>query len=356
MPVIAKAMIEHATGAMMSNTLPGVEAVKVSSERPQDSFWISDWSTTALLVGLTIPLIVWNLVTFGSLLPLPVAQFTFPVMAAAMLVYPLVTRQKVNGAVVQYPDLSQLGREAATAVGIVVMCLLLNLLVMALFKWIVPTAPYAPDRLYRAARSGLTPQFLVIAGYSTLFTPLAEEVFFRGFLINALKRRLPHVAAIVVQAVLFGVMHGYGVGATVSTVMLGAVLGLLYCWRQTILTPFLVHAGYNSVGFAVIIVGMLASGSQGTLGVILDMNTERCVVKSVVPDSPAEQAGLFEGDIIRQIDDCVIGRGIDLPKCVSGYDPGTAVTVRLTRGNRNLTKRLKLVRRDQIGKTTMFGQ
>ena len=157
------------------------------------------------------------------------------------------------------------------------------------------------------------------------------------------------VAAIVLQAVVFGVMHGYGLGATISTVMLGVVLGVIYSWRKTVVTPFLIHAGYNSAGFAVIIASMLTSGSQAALGVIPARTAEQCVVQTVVPGSPAEQAGIVAGDIIRKTNDQEIERAADLLEFVANLTPKTTVTLHLERGEQHLTKRVTLVRRDQLG-------
>ncbi len=317
------------------------------------SLWDSQWSTAQLLGGLCIPLVVWMLAGFGSRLSPEAVQIAFPVLTTAMLVYPLVTRRNPGGYILQVPGLKQFGREAAVALILVSVCLVLNLIVMMGSRWLWPDVSYAPERLHRAAQSNLTPWFVAIAVYSTFFTPLAEEVFFRSFLLRALHRRLPLFAAILIQAAVFGLMHAYSFGATVSTVLVGIVLGTVYCWRRTVLSPYLVHAAYNAVGFAVIIAGMLTSSSQATLGVIPDMDSERCIVKTIIPDSPADRAGMNAGDIILKINDRPIGTSKDLLSCVSGFKPGAIIEVQFTRGDSTLIRQVQLSRRDQTDKSDM---
>ena len=319
-----------------------------SREYHIDALRTSSWSSTTTLAGLLSPLLVWGLTVGGSRFSGGVTSFMFPVLATTMLIFPLITRRKQEGAVMYFPGFGQLGIEAAIAIPCIVLCLLLNLMVMTMSVRLLPDVPYPPERLQHASHSALTTQFLVITVYSILYTPLAEEVFFRGFLINAIRRHVVEVAAIVLQAVFFGLMHGYGLGATISTVMLGVVLGVIYSWRKTVVTPFLIHAGYNSAGFAVIIASMLTSGSQAALGVIPARTAEQCVVQAVVPGSPAEQAGIVAGDIIRKINDQEIERAADLLGFVANLTPKTTVTVHLKRGEQHLTKRVTLVRRDQL--------
>lgn len=134
--------------------------------------------------------------------------------------------------------------------------------------------------------------------------------------------------------------------------MLGVVLGVIYSWRKTVVTPFLIHAGYNATGFAVIIASMLTSGGQAALGVIPDSAAERCLVQAVVPGSPAEQAGVLAGDIIWKINDQEIEWAADLLDVIANLTPKTKVTVHLERGEQRLTKRVTLVRRDQLGTGT----
>lgn len=84
-----------------------------------------------------------------------------------------------------------------------------------------------------------------------LFTlgPFAEELFFRGFLYNALRRRTVPLAAVLLQALAFALMHygtTYGNLVQVGLVFLmGLVLAGVYEWRKTLWAPILLHGLYN---------------------------------------------------------------------------------------------------------------
>src|SRR5436305_1745389 len=80
--------------------------------------------------------------------------------------------------------------------------------------------------------------------------PVGEELFFRGFLYNALRRRWPRAVALVVQAAVFGLLHTFGFTHAVFAGVLGLLLGLIYDWRRNLLTPVTVHALQNLAAVA----------------------------------------------------------------------------------------------------------
>src|SRR5690606_30212345 len=70
---------------------------------------------------------------------------------------------------------------------------------------------------------------------------VCEELFFRGYLLGALKNRWPAWAAILATSLLFGVFH-LSVGGlaaverVVTSTFLGLVLGWM-CWRTGTIWP-----------------------------------------------------------------------------------------------------------------------
>src|SRR3954452_11651654 len=78
--------------------------------------------------------------------------------------------------------------------------------------------------------------------------PIAEELFFRGFMYGALRRSIGWIAAALITGVVFGIVHAGGTDA-VFLVPLG-VLDFLLCWlyRQTssLLPGMAVHAFNNA--------------------------------------------------------------------------------------------------------------
>jgi carboxyl-terminal processing protease len=73
-----------------------------------------------------------------------------------------------------------------------------------------------------------------------------------------------------------------------------------------------------------------AKGRYGGIGVNLNMNNGRILVNSVFPDSPAEKAGVKDGDLITEVDGKPVrGRKIaDSLEALTG-EPGTPITVRV---------------------------
>lgn len=82
--------------------------------------------------------------------------------------------------------------------------------------------------------------------------PLAEELFFRGFLFGALRRRGLVVAA-GVSGLAFGLAHlgGSPVGFIVPLALLGILLALLYERTGSLYPPIALHALNNSIAFGV---------------------------------------------------------------------------------------------------------
>jgi len=95
--------------------------------------------------------------------------------------------------------------------------------------------------------------YLGILVYAFTIAPFYEEVYFRGFFYNALKNRMHWVAAGLIQALVFAVLHPYG-WLGIIKVFLGAVVFMfLYEHRKRLLTPILAHAQVNFVTSAMLI-------------------------------------------------------------------------------------------------------
>ncbi|MCR4787320.1 MAG: CPBP family intramembrane metalloprotease [Lachnospiraceae bacterium] len=82
---------------------------------------------------------------------------------------------------------------------------------------------------------------LVIYG---IFSPLAEEIIFRGILYNRMKRVFPLYVSMFVSSLLFGIFHGNPVQGIYGTLM-----GLLIVWSyehfKNFSAPLIVHSVAN---------------------------------------------------------------------------------------------------------------
>ena len=76
--------------------------------------------------------------------------------------------------------------------------------------------------------------------------PLLEEVIFRGFLFSWLRQRMGAPLGLVVQAVIFAVIHQYAAGV-LPLFALSLVLGLAYVYTQRLMVCVWMHMFFNGM-------------------------------------------------------------------------------------------------------------
>lgn len=80
--------------------------------------------------------------------------------------------------------------------------------------------------------------------------PIAEDLVFRGIIQGELRRVMPGWLAVLIQAVIFALVHGNPI--QISYVILPAiVLGASYEWTKSIYVPIALHMIFNFLGSAV---------------------------------------------------------------------------------------------------------
>jgi hypothetical protein len=84
---------------------------------------------------------------------------------------------------------------------------------------------------------------LIVVGPAT---GLGEEMLFRGFLFNLLKRRIGVWPGIVLSGLVFALVHGYFIGA-VPVFLLGMALAYTYQRTGSLWTSILFHATNNGI-------------------------------------------------------------------------------------------------------------
>lgn len=115
-------------------------------------------------------------------------------------------------------------------------------------------------------REGALSRFGDLAGNTSLFVIWlailwvagpAEELFFRGFMINALsdvfgKSWVASALAILIPALIFGAGHMYyqGVRGLFTTGLIGVTLGCLFlAYKRNVWPLMIAHAGANTLVF-----------------------------------------------------------------------------------------------------------
>jgi membrane protease YdiL (CAAX protease family) len=95
-----------------------------------------------------------------------------------------------------------------------------------------------------------------LVGYAVLLAfvaPLAEEVFFRGFVYGVLREKVSVIWAALATGVVFGLVHvaGSPIETVGVLVILGVLLCLLYQRTGSLLPCIALHALNNAISFAV---------------------------------------------------------------------------------------------------------
>jgi membrane protease YdiL (CAAX protease family) len=99
---------------------------------------------------------------------------------------------------------------------------------------------------------------LLFMAMAVLIAPLVEETIFRGYLYPLMAKSFGVLPGIVVTGVLFGLMHGYQLGWTLSLVSTLIFVGIIFTFVRartgTVFASFLLHLGYNStIAFVAIV-------------------------------------------------------------------------------------------------------
>ncbi len=105
-------------------------------------------------------------------------------------------------------------------------------------RWLTPGASSVASLLPQGPLEAI---LWVVLSISAGF---CEELAFRGYLLHQFRALTGRTtAAVVVQALLFGVAHGYqGLAATVSIAAYAVLLGMVAVWRRSLRPGMLAHA------------------------------------------------------------------------------------------------------------------
>lgn len=114
--------------------------------------------------------------------------------------------------------------------------------VLCIFHSIIPNAFASYDRLVEKANSAQTPILLILC--ICILAPIGEELLFRGVLFSYAKQIQKPAAAVLLQAVLFGIYHGNLVQGVYASFM-GIILGALAYKFQKITPAILLHLSVN---------------------------------------------------------------------------------------------------------------
>ena len=85
-----------------------------------------------------------------------------------------------------------------------------------------------------------------------LAIPIAEEILYRGCLIDILRRKVDVRMSMIISSIAFGIAH-FDVANSIGTGLLGFVLAWLRFSTNSLYPSIAMHAGFNLVGYSVIL-------------------------------------------------------------------------------------------------------
>ena len=101
------------------------------------------------------------------------------------------------------------------------------------------------------------PRFFVTLLGAGFLAPVAEELFFRGFLYTALRQRLGIAAAVTISSLVFAVGHIDALGVVAASFIMGIALALAYEYTRSLWVAIAIHAFNNSLATVLVYLLML---------------------------------------------------------------------------------------------------
>ena len=81
-----------------------------------------------------------------------------------------------------------------------------------------------------------------------VLAPFMEEILMRGFLLGGLTVNYGKAAALALSSAVFALLH-FNMVQTLSALICGVVLGLIYLQTGSVSCCIAAHAGYNMISF-----------------------------------------------------------------------------------------------------------
>ena len=133
----------------------------------------------------------------------------------------------------------------AFAVGMWLMALIILMFWIAALNWLKLDFLLPPDTAQQVMdkAGGNLIATLILVG---IVGPIAEEIFFRGFVLPGLMKRFGVTQSLLLSSLLFGIFH-FDPGAIVPTFILGLALGWVYLKTGALWPAIFAHGLHNSL-------------------------------------------------------------------------------------------------------------
>ncbi len=185
---------------------------------------------------LTLGLIVDQLVTY------------VPILVFLVIALPRVAHRSLRGLGLGAPRFMDL---AFGIGGAVLMCIAVTLTALLQKRLTGISGEQKVVSMFQDTHPGLLLNLFVVI--AVVIAPIVEEFVFRGFVFNALLRRMPLALAAILSGILFGAVHGEPI-VIAPLAIGGAVLAWIYYSSGSLWSSMLAHATFNAINLAGVLV------------------------------------------------------------------------------------------------------
>lgn len=117
------------------------------------------------------------------------------------------------------------------------------------------------DVILRATAWGSPGWRTALFGLVALYSPVVQEIIFRGLLLQGLLQRTNVVVALAVSSGIFAVLHaGGGAFSVADTFVFGALQGALFIRFRSLTAPIASHVAVNSFAMAQVLWALQQAG------------------------------------------------------------------------------------------------
>lgn len=214
----------------------------------------------------------------------------------------------------------------------------------ALYYWL--TGEVLGSAADAALGNGFRAVVVILIAFT--LTPIAEELFFRGLLLDAGKRQCGWSTALLGQALFFALVHDGTWLQCALRFLLGLALGGLALGRRSLIPGMVMHAVTNLVWAIAASLMLLMAAHSAFLGIAGEATPAGYRVTAIVPGSPAELAAVEVGDLLRKVDAEPVVDREQFRRLIRGKQPGQTIVLELVRDNRPLRVEATLRKRKEL--------
>ena len=187
-------------------------------------------------------------ISIGLNLRMLISTFFVDIAAGAVILYFVIVkyRERLETLGLRFGSILNNILSGITAY-IFILPLLLVMLLLSM--WFLNLLGYTPPSqpvfdVFMEEERGRMLLFLTI--FVSVFGPIIEEMFFRGFMYSAIRKRLGVLAAAFLSACIFSLLHANIVGF-LPIMVLGVLLAYLYETTGSLVASVTVHVMHNSI-------------------------------------------------------------------------------------------------------------